>query len=710
VATLRIPPSVLNSMIKRMEIRETPLQNLLKPVAHKWKHESREFHEISENLRLQISPPRCLFKYLRMAFGLHKQIRILYFRQLWRRKSSGKKPNRRNSVTEETKNVAVGAADLSRRNFLTGAASVAALGFVPGERLYAESGATTIPTPPNFPSGISLYQQTYTNWAQEISVANVWTCSPNTSADVATLANWAHATGFRLRPLGSGHGFAPTILSRGSTGANYFLVNTTDHLTRITVNAHASVASVTAQAGAQLQNIAAACEPYGLGFLHTPAPGDVTIGGGLAMNVHGTSLPALNQELQPGHTYGTFSNLVLSLTAVVWDWEKGSYVLKTFHRNDPGIGPLLTHLARAFVTDVKLQMGPNLKLRCVSHTDIAMPTLFAPPSSAGADSYASLIDQYGPTEVIWFPFVQDSAWIKTWQAVPVQPSSSREVTAPYNYPFSDNTPLLQADETSAFLRTTPSSVPGFNALAASATKSELSPSTGDAQTQMYDLWGSAYCLTFYVKDTSLRVTTAAWGLVMHRSNIQRAVSEFYNYLTATLSNLASQNEFPYVGPVEIRAQGLDRASEVLVPDAVEPYLSGARPVPDHPEYDVILWFAVNNNVDQGGAASFNHNLEQWFLLNYSSYAVVRPEWTKTYAFTTTGAYGGGWTNKALLTEIYPETFRYGYPFYANWDSAVATLNFNDPNRVFTNPFLDTLMPSYGSGFDNAESGSTTYRK
>src|ERR1700733_16229255 len=35
VATLRIPPSVLNSMIKRMEIRETPLQNLLKPVAHK---------------------------------------------------------------------------------------------------------------------------------------------------------------------------------------------------------------------------------------------------------------------------------------------------------------------------------------------------------------------------------------------------------------------------------------------------------------------------------------------------------------------------------------------------------------------------------------------------------------------------------------------------------------------------------------------------
>jgi FAD/FMN-containing dehydrogenase len=586
-----------------------------------------------------------------------------------------------------------GGGGLSRRQVLSSAAGATALGLIPGERLYAGSGAT-IPTPPNFPTGITLYQQSYTNWAQEISVANVWTCSPNSSADVATLANWAHANGFRLRPLGSGHGFAPTILPRGSDAAGYVLVNTTDHLTNISVNASGPVPSVTAQAGALLVDIAAACAPHGLGFLHTTAPGDVTVAGGLAMNVHGTALPAIGQKLNPGHTFGTFSNLVLSLTAVVWDANSSTYELRTFQRSDTAIGPLLTHVARAFVTDVTLQMGPDLKLRCLSVTDIPMPTLFAPPPSAGPQSYSALVDQGGAVEVIWFPFVQDSAWIKIWQPEPTKPSTSREVTAPYNYPFSDNLPLATAQAISASLRTNPGTVPAYNQTAVNAQDAALSPS---AQPELNDLWGSAYCVTFYVKPTSLRVTTAAWGVLLERRNIQRALNEFYNYLTTTLSALQTAGQFPYVGPVEIRAQGLDRTSDVLVSGAVEPYLSGARPLPNNPDYDVILWFAVNNNVDQGGAQWFNYNLEQWMLSNYSSYAVVRPEWTKTYAYTPTGAYGGGWTSTALLTGTFPNTFRVGYPYSSNWDAAVSMLNSYDPHRIFSNPYLDTLMPSLQGG-------------
>src|SRR6202043_1356428 len=116
------------------------------------------------------------------------------------------------------------------------------------------------------------------------------------------------------------------------------LVNTEDHLTNISVNANGPVPSVTAQAGAQLVDIAAACAQQGLGFLHTTAPGDVTVAGGLAMNVHGTALPAIGQKLSPGHTFGTFSNLVLSLTAVVWDANSSTYQLRTFQRSDPAIG------------------------------------------------------------------------------------------------------------------------------------------------------------------------------------------------------------------------------------------------------------------------------------------------------------------------------------------------------------------------------------
>src|ERR1700722_16560220 len=75
---------------------------------------------------------------------------------------------------------------ISRRGLLAGAgAGVAAatLGWFPGARIPA-GNASTLATPPNFPSSISLYQQTYTNWSQQISVADVWTCTPASDADV----------------------------------------------------------------------------------------------------------------------------------------------------------------------------------------------------------------------------------------------------------------------------------------------------------------------------------------------------------------------------------------------------------------------------------------------------------------------------------------------------------------------------------------------
>jgi hypothetical protein len=71
---------------------------------------------------------------------------------------------------------------------------------------------------------------------------------------------------------------------------------------------------------------------------------------------------------------------------------------------------------------------------------------------------------------------------------------------------------------------------------------------------------------------------------------------------------------------------------------------------------------------------------------------VRPEWTKTYAYTPNGAYGGGWTSTALLTGTFPNTFRIGYRIGSNWDAAVSMLNGYDPHRIFSNPYLDTLMP------------------
>jgi hypothetical protein len=81
-------------------------------------------------------------------------------------------------------------------------------------------------------------------------------------------------------------------------------------------------------------------------------------------------------------------NLILSLTAVVWDPAASQYALKTFQRSDPDIRPFLAHLGRAFVTEVTLQTAANQNLRCQSWFDVSASTLFAPPTPAGSNSFA----------------------------------------------------------------------------------------------------------------------------------------------------------------------------------------------------------------------------------------------------------------------------------------------------------------------------------
>jgi FAD/FMN-containing dehydrogenase len=575
---------------------------------------------------------------------------------------------------------------MSRRKVLAGAAGVAALTLLPAGRVYAATGQATIETPPNFPTTIPLYQQTYQNWAKEIIVPNVWTCSPASPQDVVTLANWARANGFRLRPVGSRHGFAPFILKEGSDGNQTLLVNTMDHLTNISVRKNGSRGTATAQAGATIEHIAEAADPQGLGFRNVPAPGGVTIAGALAMNAHGNSLPVGGERLLPGHSWGTLSNLVQSLTAVVWDSKRRSYVLQTFSRDDKEIGPLLTSLARSFVTEVTLQMGPLLKMRCHSRVDISTADMCAPPESAGPNSYAALVEANGSVEVLWDVFTQGT-WAKTWEVAPTKPASSREVTTPYNYPT--DVPEAQADAITAMLQSQPYLAPYFSQQSAAGIQQLFTPQPGDSSYQMYDLWGPSYCTQMYVKPDTIRLTVAAWGVLLKRSDLQRAVSEFYAYFSQKIGGLAQIGQFPFAGNVDWRAQGLDNTDDVVDCHATEPYLSGARPVPKKREYDTILWFALNSNVGMPGAAQFYTDVEDWFLSNYSSYAIVRPEWTKAYGFSS----AGGWSDTNKLQHTYPDTYRrsYGYPASNDWDRAVSDLTSYDPAGVFSNPYLDTLM-------------------
>ena len=85
-------------------------------------------------------------------------------------------------------------------------------------------------------------------------------------------------------------------------------------------------------------------------------------------------------------------------------------------------------------------------------------------------------------------------------------------------------------------------------------------------------------------------------------------------------------------------------------------------------------------------------LEQWFYSNYASYGLVRPEWTKCYAYSDDGEFGGAWTNEEIMSEVYPRTWNQGYPADNNWDTAAAQFRAMDPHGVFTNSHLNKLFP------------------
>ena len=579
-----------------------------------------------------------------------------------------------------------GASPFTRRRFLQGAAGAAAAGaamaWLPAFKVTPASGQTTLPAPPGFPSSISLYQQAYQNWSGEISIQNVWTCAPTTSADVATIANWAYANGWRVRPKGMGHGWSPLLLPEGSSGADYLLVDTTQHLTSLSINKSGSPATVTAQTGVTMDALLASLGAQGLGLTANPAPGDLTLGGVLAIGGHGTAIKANGEAALSGKTYGSVSNLILSLTAVVWSAAQNQYVLQTFARSDPGIKPLLVHLGRAFVTDVTLQAGADVKLQCVSSWTIPQSTLLAPPASAGSQSFQHLVEQSGRVELISFPFTV-LPWLKVWSIKPSQPLFSNAVSGPYNYPFANQISTSESQFIASVLKGVTSGTPTFeNAQMADVGTSLILEGSSN-------IWGPSRYSTLYVKPTTLQVTANGYAIITSTSNIQRVVSDFYSYYTGLINQFASNGQYPMNGPIELRVTGLDQTSDVGVSGAQQPQLGVLRPRPDQPSWNCCVWIDALTIPGTPHANDFYTELEAWMFQNYTgSYAAVRFEWSKGWAYTS----AGGWSNASMLSSTIPAMYTTGQAAGDGWSAALATLDAYDPARIFSNPFLDTLMP------------------
>lgn len=169
-----------------------------------------------------------------------------------------------------------------------GAAALAGLTWSPAGAVPWGPQSTLAP-PPEFPAGIPLSQQAYANWSKEIILDQVWTATARNSDDVVTLANWAHRNGYTVRARGTMHGWSPLTVVPGAPVDRVLLVDTMVHLNSVDVHSDGDRSLVTAGAGASIEAILTALQNHGLGWANSPAIGDLSIAGALAIGAHGAS-------------------------------------------------------------------------------------------------------------------------------------------------------------------------------------------------------------------------------------------------------------------------------------------------------------------------------------------------------------------------------------------------------------------------------------
>ena len=562
--------------------------------------------------------------------------------------------------------------------------------------------------PGNFPSDIPIIQETFENWALMIKVPNAWTCTPRTEDDVVRVCNWAAGAGFSVRPRGVMHGWSPLTVTDGESTANLMLVDTTQHLNQVVSIEPASAgqpAQVKVQTGATMEALMQALEEApggtnGFGFAHIPAPGNITVGGALAINAHGTAVPTPPND-DFNLPYGSLSNQILAFTAVVTQPGSTVYTAQTFTRGQGDDKAFLTHCGRAFLLDVTLQITDNFNLRCQSFMDISSETLFAPPVGGAPPpgSVGDYLNRSGRVEVIWFPVFPvgifppptSYPWLKVWTVEPEKPATSRLVTEPYNYPFSDSLPTSVTDLLKQVVGGAPWLTPLFTFTFASFTSAALKGDLGF--TNATDLWGASKNTLLYVRDTTLRVTANGYAVLMKKAQVQQAVADFATQFTAMLAAFQKDGLWPINSPLEIRVTALDDPSKIgpASMQAASPVISSLSvdPVVRQNGWDVACWFDVLTVIPNGDpqqAYEFYTQLEAWFFSHFGSGFRVCPEWSKGWAYTSQG----GWTDTTTIQTI-RNTFTAGRAADDTWSWEVTTLAKYDAANLFFNPFLKQLF-------------------
>jgi hypothetical protein len=562
--------------------------------------------------------------------------------------------------------------------------------------------------PPGFPVTIPIKQEQFINWDKTIDVPGVWTCEPRSGDDVAAACTWAAQNGYTVRPRGIMHNWSPLSVTPGLPSYDkLLLIDTTVSLNDITFipATGTSGPAVKVGTGATMSALMQFLEEQqggngaapGYSFPHIPAPDHLTVGGVIAINAHGTAVPTPPND-DFATTYGSMSNRILSLTAVVTDpqnTDPTAYQLKIFERGEKETTAFMTQLGRGMITEVTLQVIDNYNMRCLSITDIDQSVLFAVPSGGvmPPNSCGDFLNQSGRIEVIWFPFTS-FPWLKVWTVEATKPASSRQVDGPNNYTFSDNLPDFVTTLIDTILNVDPSLTVKFGQIMLDMTISGLDGLVLGLPLlpQCRDIWGVSKNTLFYVKDTTLRVTANGYAVLMNKTGVQQAIADFTTQFETMLNDYNSQNKYPVNSPLEIRVTGLDSGDgmpSVTGGPAGRPVISSlatdAETVKNN--WDVAVWFDVLTLPGTQYSLDFYSELEQWFLQHFTTpTAKVVPEWSKGWAYTAAGA----WTNTSFINHI-KQSFTTGRDADDNWVWETATLAKYDASNIYKSQLTEALF-------------------
>jgi hypothetical protein len=306
-----------------------------------------------------------------------------------------------------------------------------------------------------------VYRQ-FDNWAVDATfkVRHIFYQPLRDEAEATKLINWAARNGYRVRPTGTQHNWSPLTVGQQSSehGDKVILTDMRRHFNRV-IGIHRSdgVASVTFQPGMTLGDFLAALDREGLSLPHTPAPYEITMGGLLSINGHGT---AISSAFEPGDNFGTMSHRLVRIRAATYNAATGLYEFKNYRRaaaigspEQQRFSALQTSLGRAFVSEFQIQCEPNYYMRCQSFMNIKDVVMFSEPCESIAEataeahrrrgnfaalqqarkaaratttSMAAAVLASGRAEAIWFPFTE-TPWLKVWSVCPpTGPADTRQ--------------------------------------------------------------------------------------------------------------------------------------------------------------------------------------------------------------------------------------------------------------------------------------------